>query len=172
MVRVTRTAVLTALILLVLPVVALADDGAVVSDQWLHIVVSLIGLLVAFLLLVETLGVRKVAFGGAVADKISLVILATICLAASALAEWARNFVVDVTLVQAQLASEVLVVAAMALLAAYFYHIRAAMQEYLKAMTGQQMLAEEKVEQFERDREANPAPSVDTKPEAEDADRG
>jgi predicted membrane-bound dolichyl-phosphate-mannose-protein mannosyltransferase len=113
------------------------------APAMLHIGVSLLGMIVAIFLLVEALAVRKVALGGAIAEKISYVVLAILCLAASALAEWAGNFVAGVTLEQTQLASEVLVIVAMALLAAYFYSVRAAMQRYVRAITGQQQLADE-----------------------------
>jgi hypothetical protein len=107
----------------------------------LRLGVSLVGLLVAVVLLIEALGVRKVAFGGAIAEKISYVVLAVICLAGSALAQWARNFVLDVTQEQVRLASELLVIVAMALLAAYFYSVRSALRSYLREMTGSEMLA-------------------------------
>lgn len=101
----------------------------------LHLGASLLGLIVAVVLLIEALNVRRVALGGAIAEKMSYVILAIVCLAASALARWTGNFVTDVTLVQTQLASEFLVIVAMALLTAYFFSVRSAMQAYLSAMT-------------------------------------
>jgi hypothetical protein len=97
--------------------------------------VSLLGLVVAFVLLLEALRVRKVALGGAIADRMSYVILAIVCLAASALGQWTRNFVTGVTQEQVQLASEALVITAMALLAGYFYSVRSALQSYLRTMT-------------------------------------
>jgi hypothetical protein len=116
-----------------------AEQTAVVSP--LRIAVSLGGLIVAVVLLLEALRVRKVASGGIIADRISYVILAIVCLAGSALAQWVQNFVVDVTQEQMQLVSQLLVIAAMGLLAAYFFSIRSALQSYLSTMTGAEMLA-------------------------------
>jgi len=103
----------------------------------LHLVVSAAGLGVAIVLLVEALGLRKIFLGGAIGDKIHFVVLAVVCLAASALAKWTSNFVSGVTFEQTELVSEGLVVIAMALLAAYFYAVRAAMNAYLIGMTSE-----------------------------------
>ena len=59
-----------------------ASDGIPASAFYPHIGVSLIGLAVAAMLLVQALGVRKIALGGAIAEKMSYVILAILCLAA------------------------------------------------------------------------------------------
>jgi len=139
--RAAWVALATSIAVLVAPSMAFAVDGSSATSPVPRLAVSLAGLLVAIVLLVEALNVRKVAFGGALADKISFVVLAVVCLAASAVAQWVQNFVVDVTQQQAQLASQAFVIAAMGLLAAYFYSVRAALQSYLKAMTGSEMLA-------------------------------
>jgi ascorbate-specific PTS system EIIC-type component UlaA len=133
----------TGLLALSSPASAMASETASSTVSLVHTSVSLLGMIVAVLLLLEALALRKVALGGAIAEKISYVVLAIVCLAASALAEWAGNFVADVTLVQTQLASEVLVIVAMALLAAYFYSVRSAMQRYMRTITGSQQLADE-----------------------------
>lgn len=117
------------------PASAFATETIPASVFYPHIGVSLIGLLVAAILLVEVIGFRKLAFGGAIAEKINYVILAILCLAASALTEWAVNFAGGITVAQAQLAREVLVIIAMALLAVYYYAVKAAMNAYLRAMT-------------------------------------
>lgn len=133
--RAARLLVPATLAMFVLPGQALAAGRFSTASFGVHLGLSLIGLVVAVVLLVEAMGVRKLALGSAVADKISLVVLAVVCLAASALAEWGTNFVVDLTLDQVQLASEVLVVVAMALLAAYFWSVRIGMKRYLSDMT-------------------------------------
>jgi uncharacterized membrane protein len=164
MLRVAKVTVSCLAIVLALPSIALAGDGGVAASppfSWLHVIVSLVGLVVAVLLLLEALRLRKVGLGGAIAEKISYVILATVCLAASALAQWTANFLVDITLAQTQLASEVLVVVAMALLAVYFYSVRSAMQAYLDAMTGTEQL----VDEISQPNDADPK-------RPEDADRG
>ena len=131
MTRLMRIAAAALLAALSLPSVAFAQERFSSASFGVHLGLSLLGLIVAVLLLVEALGVRQLALGGVFAERIGLVVLAVICLAASALAEWGTNFVVDLTLDQTQLASEVLVIVAMALLAAYFWNIRAGMREYL-----------------------------------------
>ena len=133
--RLMRTAGAALLALFSLPSVAFAQERFSSASFGVHLGLSLLGLVVAVWLLVQALGVRQLALGGVVAERIGLVVLAVICLAASALAEWGTNFVVDLTLDQTQLASEVLVIVAMALLAAYFWNIRAGMREYLHDVT-------------------------------------
>lgn len=104
----------------------------------LHLAVSATGLAVAIVLLFEALGLRKIALGGAVAERLHYVVLAILCLGASALAKWTSNFVGGITFEQTELASELLVVVAMALLAGYFYSVRTAMQAFLKVMKTEQ----------------------------------
>jgi len=132
--RITQISTAALVGLLGAPVQALAVPAASGPAAALHLGASLLGLVVAVVLLLEALAVRRVALGGAIAEKMSYVILAIVCLAASALARWTGNFVDGVTLQQTELASEFLVIVAMALLAAYFYSVRAAMQAYLKVM--------------------------------------
>lgn len=125
------------------PQVAMAASGTdVLSVPPISLIASLVGLGVALVLLLEVAAVRKVAKGGAIAEKISYVVLAVVCLAASALAQWARNFVVGVTLDQVQFASQVLVVTGMALLAAYFGGVKRALHGYLDAAAQYQKSAE------------------------------
>ena len=133
--RMTHITAITVLTLFAAPAQALAKGPGDTVVSSLHLGTSLVGLLVAIVLLFEALAVRRVALGGAIAEKISYVILAIVCLAGSALARWAGNFVEGLTLDQTQLASEVLVIVAMALLAAYFFSVRSAMQAYLRVLT-------------------------------------
>lgn len=126
------------------PTVAYAQqDAGFLSVPPVSLIASLIGMGVAVVLLLEAVAVRKAASGGAIAEKISYIVLAVVCLAASALAQWARNFVAGITLDQVQFASQVLVITAMALFAAYFGGVRRALQSYLAAMTGGEALAVE-----------------------------
>ena len=134
--RTQSIAVAVCALVVVMPASALAAESLPAAAYYPLVGVSLIGLGVAAVLLVQALGVRKIALGGVIAEKMSYVILAVLCLAASALTEWAVNFVSGVTIAQAQLAREVLVIVAMALLAAYFYSVRVAMNHYLRSMTG------------------------------------
>lgn len=133
--RVARIAAPVPALLLLAPEVALGEGPYTFVSPVIHTGLSLVGLVVAVLLLIETLSLRKVALGGAVAERISLVVLATVCLAASALAEWASQFVVDLTLDQVRMASQILVIVAMALLAAYFWNVRSVLASYLRGAT-------------------------------------
>ena len=136
MFRVLRVTAAMAFALLLLPTTALAAGaGAASANFGLHVVVSLVGLVVAIILLIQALAVRKLARGGAVADKIGYVVLAVVCLAASALAEWGTNFFAGLTLEQANLASQLLVIVAMVLLAVYFSSVGASMRRYLQSLT-------------------------------------
>lgn len=141
-VRILATGALVAL--LATPAPAMAQE-LFPSDVMplLRVAISLVGLFVAALLLVEAGRVRTVAWGGAIAEKIGNVVLAILCLAASALARWTQNFVTGVTLDQVQIASEVLVIVAMVLLGLYFASVRRALHGFLASMTGEESLAEE-----------------------------
>jgi hypothetical protein len=121
---------------LLCPTTAFAYENQI-TPLGVHLAVSAAGLGVAIILLLEALELRKVALGGAIAEKIHFVILAIVCLAASALAKWAGNFVSGLTFEQTELISEALVVLAMGLFAAYFYSVRSAMQAYLTDMRSQ-----------------------------------
>lgn len=151
MYRTQRLVLATTVLALAFPTPAFAS-GVSSATFYPHITISLIGLAVAVTLLFQALGVRKVGMGGAIASKISYVILAILCLAASAIAEWAANFAVGITLAQAQLAREVLDIVAMGLLAAYFYSVRRAMQDYLNSMTGHEALLSEQSDTGDADR--------------------
>jgi hypothetical protein len=130
--RVAKIAALAAMLAVASPSAALAEGRFSSASFGVHAGLSLVGLITAVILLVQALTVRRLAMGSAVAERIGLVVLAVVCLAASALAEWGTNFVVDLTLDQVQLASEVLVIAAMGLLAAYFWNVRSGMDRYLR----------------------------------------
>lgn len=129
---------------LTMPAQAFATGSAGgVPVSALRIAVSLVGLAVAAMLLIEAGRVRTVAWGGAIAERIDNVVLAIICLAASALARWTMNFVSGVTAEQVQIAAETLVIVAMVLLGLYFASVRRALHDFLKAMTGEEKLSNE-----------------------------
>jgi hypothetical protein len=135
MFRALRLVTFAAVIVIAVPSVALAADRSGSENFGLHVAVSLLGLVVAVVLLVQALAVRNLAKGGVVANKISYVVLAVVCLAASALAAWSTNFVAGLTLEQAGLASELLVIFAMVLLALYFASVGATLRQYLQSLT-------------------------------------
>lgn len=130
--RVTRTVALGVAFAMVQPSTAHASWGVSSASEAVDLGLGALGLVVAAVLLVETLRLRKLAAGGAVAEGIGYVVLATVCLAASALADWATNFVVDLTLQEIELAGKVLVIVAMALMAAYFWTVRSGMSSYMR----------------------------------------
>jgi hypothetical protein len=136
--RVTRTVALGAALAMAQPSVAHASWDVSSASEVVDMGLGALGLIVAAVLLVETLRLRKLALGGAIAEGIGYVLLATVCLAASALAEWATNFVVDLTLEEIKLASKVLVIVAMALMAGYFWTVRSGMNSYLRGATAAQ----------------------------------
>lgn len=125
-----------------MPAVAYANPGAP-SDSPVRIGVSLLGVAVAVAVLAQIIALRKTASGGAVAEKIRYAFLAVLCLAAAAIVTWAENFVQGVTFEQAEIASQVLVILAMLLLALYFASIKRAYRGFIKAMTGSERLDEE-----------------------------
>jgi hypothetical protein len=127
------------------PSVALAEDSVIVrmTPDWVRFAVGALGLIVAVVLLVEALRVRRVASGGVVADKISYVILGIVCLAGSAILEWGAEFTTGFTMAQLQYIGEILVIVAMAFLAAYFYSVRKGMQGYIDSATAASETAEE-----------------------------
>ena len=129
-----------------------AETGTPSASFGLHVIVSLVGLAVAVVLLVQALAVRKLAKGGALADKIGYVVLAVICLAASALAEWGTNFFGGLTLEQVNLASELLVIVAMVLLAVYFSSVGASMRQYLRSLGERSPKPESTVTSEQQDR--------------------
>jgi hypothetical protein len=142
--RILTTCVAVALGMVVMPQAAHASEMIeLFGASPLSLMLSLAGLAVTMVLLVEVITLRKLALGGAIAERINYVVLAIVCLGASALAQWTRHFVEGVTLDQVQTAAEVLVTVAMALFGAYFWSVRKALEGYMSAMTGGQMLATE-----------------------------
>lgn len=117
--------------------------GTEITPMGLHLAVSAAGLAIAVLLLIEALGLRKIMLGGAIAENLHFVVLAVVCLAASALAKWVSNFVTGITFEQTELVSQLLVLLAMGLFAAYFYSVRKAMQSFMDGMTATLDAAEE-----------------------------
>ena len=133
--RMLKVSTAAAVAMLIWPAQAFAYTNQV-TPFGLHVTVSAVGLVLAAILLVQALRLRKVALGGAIADKLYFVVLAIIALAISALAKWSGNFVEGITFEQTELISELLVILAMGLFAAYFYSVRAAMQAYMKPSPG------------------------------------
>ncbi|MDP2182063.1 MAG: hypothetical protein Q8K99_05775 [Actinomycetota bacterium] len=130
-----RTTTVLVAILMAIPAPAYAAEPAFeIVPHWLSIIVGLVGLGISLILLLNAYALRSVADGSMVADNIVYMMLAVVCFAASMIARWVGVFTTDVNLaVQVSLAGDLLVTAALALLGVYFYRIRAAMTQYLKA---------------------------------------
>lgn len=147
MAKLVRAFALFGIVALALPGAAFAGDTpspTTIVPQWLPLAGSGLGLLVAVLLLVAALQVRKSVVGGVIAEKMYYVVLAIVCLGSTALLHWVVNFLPDqVSVDEALFAAQLLVVVAMALLAAYFYSVNHAMKRYVSALTGAQLLDNE-----------------------------
>jgi amino acid transporter len=100
--------------------------------DWLHLVVSALGLIAAIVLLVAVMKLRRVALGGAIADNLPIVILGIVSFAGAALLFWVANFLGDRTsTAQALLGAQVLSVLGMSFFAWYFLKVQRALSGYL-----------------------------------------
>ena len=107
-------------------------------EQWvLELPIYFIGiasLLAAAFLLVNTVLLRRVAKGGAIAENISFLILGIACLAASVLSRWiVEQLSIWAEVPQPWLASDGLVLLAMVFMGLYFWKVRKSLQGYLTA---------------------------------------
>jgi hypothetical protein len=129
-----RVALASVAVLVVAPAQAYAATATADSASWAGYLIGVFSLLAAAFLLVDAVLLRRVAHGGAIAENISFMVLGVICLAASVLVKWVAGFLpADVSLPQAELASDGLVLLSMVLLALYFWRVRSALANYLKA---------------------------------------
>lgn len=87
---------------------------------------------VAVLLLIDVLALRRVADGSMVGSNLALVLVAAVCLSASVLAGWAQLFLPSVDAEQVALIRDLLVLAGMGALAAYFFGIFRAMRSFVR----------------------------------------
>lgn len=119
-----------------LPSAAYAHTGDAVQSG-VTTVAGTAALVVAAVLLVEMLSLRRLAAGSAIADNITYAVLAVVCLAASVLAGWVARFVpAGFTAEQAQLGADALGLASMALFLVYFFRVRRAMSKFLGRLSG------------------------------------
>ena len=136
--RPSKLAPMTLVLLFALPSVAVASESSGVYS-----IVSTgagIGtLVVAAVLLIEMLSLRKLAEGAAIADNITYAILGVICLATSVLVGWVAEVAsVGFTAEQARLDADLLAIVAMVFLGIYFFRVRSAMSKFLGRLTGQE----------------------------------
>ena len=114
------------------PSVALASEQISIVPRWLPLITGLVGLCIAVGLLLEVVAFGRLAHGAAISDNISYVGAGVVCLAASALVQWIANFIPEITVGQAVLASNLLVAASMALFILYFAGVRRKMLDYMR----------------------------------------
>jgi hypothetical protein len=113
------------------PTPALADTGAV--PVALTYGVGILGLVIAIVLLVIMLALRRVAAGAAIAEYMVYVFAGVVTLTASVVAGWAARFLpAGVSLEQTRLASDLLVLASMVFFAIYFQRVYRALSRYVR----------------------------------------
>jgi hypothetical protein len=122
------------------PSLANASDGAFPSAPTDYIVLGtgVLTLIAAVFLLVISLMLQKASSGSVLADNISWIVAACLCLAASILARWATLFLEAGSLgaSQARLGSDLLILTALVLLCAYFGRVLAALKRYTRVLSG------------------------------------
>jgi uncharacterized membrane protein len=122
------------------PSLAFASDPATASPVLWGM--GLITLVAAIVLLVIALGLARVAEGSTMADNISYVVAACVCLAGSVLANWATRLAIDPDVAsQVLMGEQALIVVAIALFCVYFYRVRAALKRFLTVTSGEDSLA-------------------------------
>lgn len=112
-----------------------AAAPAYAADEIPPVVDTAVGaaaLVLAIVLLVDVLALRRVAEGAAIAESILSVVAAVVCLAASVLAGWLGRFMPGFASSGFRVISDFLVLASMIFFAYYFYRVRRALQRFLK----------------------------------------
>ncbi len=104
--------------------------------------IGVLTLAAAVVLLVIALGLARVADGSAMAENISYVVVACICLAGSVLAAWAARFVTEAAVAdQIAIGGQGLVIVAIVCFCVYFFRVRLALRRFLSALSGEDVLA-------------------------------
>lgn len=122
---------------------ATSDEGKRVVNDYLVLGANALTLIAAIALLVVALLLKQVASGSVVAENISWVSAACVCLAASVLAQWTSLFLPAGSLAarQAVLGSDLLTLVALVLLCLYFWRVRQALRRFVTALKGDSVLA-------------------------------
>jgi nitrate reductase gamma subunit len=122
------------------PSLAFASDPAVASPVLGGM--GVLTLVSAVALLVIALGLARVAEGSTMADNISYVVAACVCLAGSVLANWATRLDMQPDVAsQVLMGEQALIVVAIALFCVYFYRVYAALKRFLTVTSGEDILA-------------------------------
>lgn len=133
-----RAVVLACAGLLALPAAAYASAGAFDATDAVSTVTGIASLLLAMIMLVVVLRLRRVADGSAIAENISYVVGASLCLAASVMLGWVDRFVASGGAVRA--GADVLVMVSMLLFAMYFMRVSEALCAFLDHASSLNML--------------------------------
>lgn len=134
----TRLLLLTATLATV-PVSAYASGGGEVPEI-LSIGAGVAALVSAVVLLTGILAVARIAEGAAIAQHIQYAVLAVLCMSTAVLVGWLARWLPSFSAEHARLASDLLLVVAMALFGVYFVRVRLAMSRFLKRLTGEEQL--------------------------------
>jgi hypothetical protein len=122
------------------PSIAFAADAP--ANEPIMWTMGIVTLVAAVVLLLIALGLARVAAGSAMADNISYVVAACICLAASVLAAWGARFAPQgVVADQVSIGGQALIIAAIALFSVYFFRVRLALKRFLSVMAADDALA-------------------------------
>lgn len=138
-----RTLAIAALGVFAVPQPAMAVTGdTVIVPAWLSLGAGVVGLIIAVILLVDAVLLRRVAEGSMIADNIVYMMLAAVCFGASVLARFVLS-IEQLSTVKSllTLAADLLTTAGMALLAAYFFRVRTAMTRYVQSAKAYQEAA-------------------------------
>lgn len=115
--------------LLAWPAAAYASVGTFDVGDTVSTVTGIASMLLAAVMLVVVWRLRRVADGSAIADNISYVMGASMCLAASVLLGWIDRFVASAGAVRA--GADILVMVAMLLFAVYFARVGEPLRAFL-----------------------------------------
>ena len=137
--RLWQATMLTAVLVFVPATPALASTGQIPAE--LGTAAGALALIAAAVLLREMLGLRAVARGAAIADNVSYVVLAAMCLAASVLLGWIARFIPgSFSAEHARLGADLLSVVAIVFFVIYFARVRAVMRRFVERVSGEQQI--------------------------------
>ena len=135
-----RLLALSSVASLMVPSPAFAANATV--PRILDLGVGVVALVLAAVLLLDVLALRRVASGAAIAEHVTHVMAAVVCLAAAVILRWLVRFSSEASIRSlASLGSDLLVIAAMAFFALYFYLVRRAMVRFLRPVSAEEAIA-------------------------------
>jgi hypothetical protein len=115
------------------PAIAFARTADLAVRGGVDVAAGIVTLLAALWLLVVALRLAEVSAGSTYAENIRWVVLGSLCLAGSVLANWSIRFMPDAfSTAQAQLGANLFIVAAIVFLAIYFTRVLRALSRFMK----------------------------------------